>query len=110
MAKTASPPRWLEPQIPTLVEKPPRGLNWRHEVKWDGYRISIVIDAGAAKAYSVSARAARPARSRRSAVFGSTDFAPLASRSRGARPLTRCWSRAGSVGDADLGDGIRKKN
>jgi bifunctional non-homologous end joining protein LigD len=37
------PPKWIEPCIPTLVEKPPSGPNWRHEAKWDGYRISIVI-------------------------------------------------------------------
>jgi ATP-dependent DNA ligase len=31
------------------VTKPPRGAKWRHEIKWDGYRISIVIDAGTVK-------------------------------------------------------------
>jgi bifunctional non-homologous end joining protein LigD len=32
-----------------LVERPPRGSSWRHEIKWDGYRISIVIDTGKVK-------------------------------------------------------------
>jgi bifunctional non-homologous end joining protein LigD len=45
----AAPPTWIEPCTPTLVTKPPRGANWRHEVKWDGYRISIIIDAGTVK-------------------------------------------------------------
>jgi bifunctional non-homologous end joining protein LigD len=45
----AAPPSWIEPCIPTLVEKPPTGQNWRHEAKWDGYRISIVINGGAVK-------------------------------------------------------------
>jgi bifunctional non-homologous end joining protein LigD len=36
----ASPPKWIEPCIPTLIAKPPKGMNWRHEIKWDGYRIS----------------------------------------------------------------------
>src|SRR5579872_7071457 len=45
---TTAPPRWIEPCIPTLVDKPPIGLNWRHEVKWDGYRVSIVIEGGKA--------------------------------------------------------------
>jgi bifunctional non-homologous end joining protein LigD len=44
-----SPPHWVEPCVPTLVERPPRGPNWRHEIKWDGYRVSIVVDAGKVK-------------------------------------------------------------
>jgi bifunctional non-homologous end joining protein LigD len=44
-----SPPKWIEPCIPTLVDKSPKGSNWRHEVKWDGYRISITVDEGKAK-------------------------------------------------------------
>jgi bifunctional non-homologous end joining protein LigD len=45
----ASPPKWIEPCIPTLIAKPPKGPNWRHEIKWDGYRISIVINDRKAK-------------------------------------------------------------
>jgi bifunctional non-homologous end joining protein LigD len=45
----APPPHWIEPCIPTLVAKPPKGDRWRHEVKWDGYRVCVVIDAGKAK-------------------------------------------------------------
>jgi bifunctional non-homologous end joining protein LigD len=48
IAALASPPSWIEPCVPTLVEKPPVRPHWRHEVKWDGYRVSIVIDAGKA--------------------------------------------------------------
>jgi hypothetical protein len=29
--------------------KPPKGDRWRHEVKWDGYRVCVVIEAGKAK-------------------------------------------------------------
>jgi ATP-dependent DNA ligase len=39
----------IEPRIPTLISKPPKGPNWRHEIKWDGYRISIVINERAVK-------------------------------------------------------------
>jgi ATP-dependent DNA ligase len=39
-----SPPKWVEPYIPTLISKPPKGPNWRHEIKWDGYRISITVN------------------------------------------------------------------
>ncbi|RJT28648.1 ATP-dependent DNA ligase [Mesorhizobium waimense] len=30
--------------MPTLVEKPPEGDDWIHEVKFDGYRSQIIID------------------------------------------------------------------
>jgi DNA ligase D-like protein (predicted ligase) len=37
---------FIEPLLPTLVEKPPEGDEWIHEVKFDGYRSQIVIDDG----------------------------------------------------------------
>ena len=40
-------PGWIPPCLPTLVAKPPVGALWRHEIKWDGYRTSVSIDAGA---------------------------------------------------------------
>ncbi|MER8430060.1 ATP-dependent DNA ligase [Mesorhizobium caraganae] len=30
--------------MPTLVEKPPEGADWIHEIKFDGYRSQIIID------------------------------------------------------------------
>jgi hypothetical protein len=36
--------KFVEPLMPTLVEKPPEGDAWIHEVKFDGYRSQIVID------------------------------------------------------------------
>jgi bifunctional non-homologous end joining protein LigD len=35
-----------EPQLATLVESPPEGDRWLHEVKFDGYRIGCCIDRG----------------------------------------------------------------
>jgi hypothetical protein len=29
--------RFMEFQLPTLVERPPEGNDWIHEIKWDGY-------------------------------------------------------------------------
>ena len=46
IADTASPPPWVERCVPTLIDKPPVGPKRRHEVKWDGYRVCVVIDAG----------------------------------------------------------------
>jgi hypothetical protein len=45
-------PSWIEPCIPALVDKPPTGPNWRHEIKWDGYRIAIVINERAVKVWT----------------------------------------------------------
>ncbi|MFK0690959.1 hypothetical protein ACFX5Q_22585 [Mesorhizobium sp. IMUNJ 23033] len=35
---------FIPPLMPTLVEKPPEGEGWIHEVKFDGYRSQIIID------------------------------------------------------------------
>jgi ATP-dependent DNA ligase len=29
---------YIEPIMPTLVDKPPEGDRWFHEIKYDGYR------------------------------------------------------------------------
>ena len=39
-------------QIPTLVDAPPAGDGWIHEIKQDGYRTELVLDRGSARAYS----------------------------------------------------------
>ena len=41
-------PKWIRPCLPTLVEKPPVGPQWVHEIKWDGYRISAYVAGGQA--------------------------------------------------------------
>ena len=38
--------------MPTLVEKPPEGEGWIHEVKFDGYRSQIIIDDADVRASS----------------------------------------------------------
>lgn len=38
--------------MPTLVAKPPQGDGWSHEVKFDGYRSQIIIDAGRARIFT----------------------------------------------------------
>ncbi|TGP86375.1 ATP-dependent DNA ligase [Mesorhizobium sp. M2D.F.Ca.ET.223.01.1.1] len=38
--------KFIPPLMPTLVDKPPEGDGWLHEVKFDGYRSQIVIDEG----------------------------------------------------------------
>jgi ATP-dependent DNA ligase len=43
-------PRFIEPQLATLVDQPPVGENWIHEVKHDGYRTLLVIKRDEARA------------------------------------------------------------
>lgn len=43
----AALPRWIEPQLCTLVAAAPNGAGWAHEIKYDGYRIAARIDRGA---------------------------------------------------------------
>ncbi|MDQ8039361.1 MAG: non-homologous end-joining DNA ligase [Rickettsiella sp.] len=42
-AKQAVMPAFIHPQLATLVEKPPIGSEWFHEIKYDGYRIISFI-------------------------------------------------------------------
>jgi bifunctional non-homologous end joining protein LigD len=43
---TTPMPEWIDPCLPTLVERPPTGPQWAHEIKWDGYRVSVYVDGG----------------------------------------------------------------
>ncbi|WP_343286152.1 hypothetical protein [Mesorhizobium loti] len=36
--------KFVEPLLPTLVEKHPEGDEWVHEIKFHGYRSQIIID------------------------------------------------------------------
>ena len=42
-------PAWVAPQLATLVSDPPRGDDWVHEIKLDGYRILLRIERGRVK-------------------------------------------------------------
>ena len=39
------PARW-KPQLATPAEAPPRGDGWLHEIKYDGYRTLVFVEAG----------------------------------------------------------------
>ena len=45
---------FIKPMLPTLVEAPPEGHGWLHEIKHDGYRTQLVIEAGKVRACSRS--------------------------------------------------------
>jgi bifunctional non-homologous end joining protein LigD len=40
---------FVEPQLATLVAEPPRGTEWAHEVKFDGYRLACLVAGGRAR-------------------------------------------------------------
>jgi bifunctional non-homologous end joining protein LigD len=42
-------PGFIKPQLATLKAKAPRGDQWIHEIKYDGYRIQLHIDKGKRK-------------------------------------------------------------
>ncbi len=44
--------RFIEFQQPTLVEAPPEGDGWLHEIKYDGYRTELLIERGKARAFT----------------------------------------------------------
>ena len=44
----AAMPEFIEPQLCHLVERPPSGEGWLHEIKFDGYRVQVRIEAGRA--------------------------------------------------------------
>ncbi|MDB5526734.1 MAG: ligase [Rhizobium sp.] len=48
-ARKGDLPDFIEPQLATLVAKPPAGKRWIHEVKFDGYRLQVRIQAGRVK-------------------------------------------------------------
>lgn len=51
LAPTPDPmPRRVDPCLATLVDKPPKGSDWAFEVKWDGYRLSVLVAPGEVRA------------------------------------------------------------
>jgi hypothetical protein len=39
-------PKWIKPQLCKLVDAPPQGSEWLHEIKYDGYRMHARLDRG----------------------------------------------------------------
>jgi ATP-dependent DNA ligase len=39
-------PSWVKPQLCKLVDAPPQGQDWLHEIKYDGYRMHARLDGG----------------------------------------------------------------
>ncbi len=55
-ARKATLPRFVKPQLATLVDDAPEGGDWLHEMKLDGYRIQARRDGGAVTLWSRNAK------------------------------------------------------
>jgi len=44
--RAAAMPDFIAPQLCRIVDRPPNGAGWVHEVKFDGYRIQMRIEGG----------------------------------------------------------------
>ena len=52
MSYVRSPLTFVPPQLPSLIDQPPEGHEWLHEVKNDGFRTQLLIERGKARAYT----------------------------------------------------------
>lgn len=50
--KISQLPHFVEPQLCRLVDQPPSGAGWVHEVKFDGYRMQLRTQNGKAKLFT----------------------------------------------------------
>jgi len=47
-------PKFIAPQLATLVDAPPAGDDWLHEIKYDGYRAIAAVGAGHCRIFTRS--------------------------------------------------------
>src|SRR6188508_3080970 len=45
-------PGFIKPQLATLKSRAPKGEQWLHEIKYDGYRIQVHLNRGRKKVYT----------------------------------------------------------
>ena len=43
---------FIRPLSPSTAAHPPKGSDWLHEPKWDGFRFQIIQDGGSVRLYS----------------------------------------------------------
>ncbi|MBZ9706860.1 DNA ligase D [Mesorhizobium sp. B3-2-1] len=52
MSNAADRLSFIEFQSPTLVERAPKGSDWLHEIKYDGYRTQLIVEGHSARAFT----------------------------------------------------------
>jgi bifunctional non-homologous end joining protein LigD len=45
-------PAFVRPLSPSAAVRPPKGDDWLHEPKWDGFRFQVIKDGGDIRLYS----------------------------------------------------------
>ena len=45
-------PGFIKPQLATLKSKAPKGDEWLHEIKFDGYRVQVHLNRGRKKVFT----------------------------------------------------------
>ena len=50
--RTQTMPGFIKPQLASLKARAPKGEQWLHEIKFDGYRIQVHINKGKKKVYT----------------------------------------------------------
>jgi bifunctional non-homologous end joining protein LigD len=51
-AEKSEMPGFIKPQLATLRARAPKGDQWLHEIKFDGYRVQIHLNKGKRKVYT----------------------------------------------------------
>lgn len=52
MPKNIQMPGFIKPQLATLKSKAPKGDQWLHEIKYDGYRVQVHLNRGRKKVFT----------------------------------------------------------
>ena len=52
LAKTIQMPGFIKPQLATLKSGAPKGDQWLHEIKYDGYRVQVHLNRGRKKVFT----------------------------------------------------------
>jgi bifunctional non-homologous end joining protein LigD len=52
VVKRPEMPGFIKPQLATLKTKAPKGDQWLHEIKFDGYRVQININSGKKRVFT----------------------------------------------------------
>jgi bifunctional non-homologous end joining protein LigD len=50
-----APAAFIQPCRPTVAQRPPRGEDWLHELKQDGYQLQIYVRKGRVRLYTMNA-------------------------------------------------------
>ena len=69
--RTQTMPGFIKPQLATPKSRAPKGDQWLHEIKFDGYRIQVHVNGGRKKVYT---RNGLDWTNRFSVIAGALDF------------------------------------